>query len=125
MKKKYIIAFLQLIPVIISYLLIAAHFMRAHNNFLVIVCFALPLVLFVSRPLPVRFVQAGLLLAAVEWLRTTYILAALRVENGQPWMKLAIILGAVACFTLGSAFVFCSKTLKARYKLNKKNRSGG
>ena len=124
MKNKYLVAFLQLIPVIISYLLIAAHFMRAHNSFLVIVCFVLPLVLFIPRPLPARFVQIGLLLAAVEWIRTTYILVALRVENGQPWIRLAIILGAVACFTLCSAFIFFSKTLKTRYKLNK-NRLGG
>jgi uncharacterized membrane protein len=118
--KKHIIAFIQLIPVIISMLLIAAHFLRANNIYLVAVCFILLLGLLVRAPLPAKVMQGTLVISTIEWIRTAYTIVSVRMQIGLPWTRLAVILGAVACFTLTSGLVFFSKTLKERYMLEKK-----
>ena len=110
--------FITILPVIISALLIGAHFLRSMHYIVVISCMALPLVLIVRHPVSVRIVQAGLVLATIEWIRTTIVLASMRAEMGLPWMRLVIILGIVACFTFSSVFVFFTKTLKERYGLS-------
>src|SRR3954468_24234777 len=38
-------------------------------------------------------------LGALEWLRTTYVIRANRIEDGREWHRMAIILGGVALFT--------------------------
>jgi len=110
-------AVLQLIPVILSLLLSGAHFLRGEDLVLVGVCVVLIGVLLIRHPIAARIVQVALVLAAVEWVRTLFELVAMRAEHGMPWMRLAIILGVVACFTLVSAGVFHLKTLRARYDL--------
>ena len=117
--KKHFITLFQLIPMIISALLIAAHFLRVNNLILVIVSLLLPLGLLVRHPLPARIVQGALVLATIEWLRTIFVFVSLRSKIGLPWTRLTIILGAVACFTFASALVFFSKALKERYGLAK------
>ncbi len=117
--KKHLIAVLQLIPVFISMLLITAHFLRAHNILLVVISLLLPFGLLIRHPLSARIMQGALVLTAIEWTRTIFIIASYRSDIGHPWTRLAIILGAVACFTLASALVFFSKTLKERYRLIK------
>jgi hypothetical protein len=117
--KAGIIALLQLLPVLLSTLLIAAHFLRYGNPVLAILCLAAPLLLLVRHPLAARLVQTALFLAALEWIRTTAALAAQRSDLGLPWGRMTAILGAVAAFTLGSLFVFLSKTLRTRYNLTR------
>ena len=62
-----------------------------------------------------RLFQVVLLLGAAEWLRTLYLFAAERVAFGQPWTRLALILGGVALFTALSGLVFRSRGLRTRY----------
>lgn len=107
--------FFRLLPVFLSFLLLAAHFFRAGQTVLAVV----PLLLFI--PLALRktwvpwLIQLTLLLGAIEWVRTLYVVAQLRIEYGQPWQRMAIILGAVALFTALSCLVFRSKGLRNRY----------
>ena len=54
-----------------------------------------------------------LLLAAIEWLRTLIDIAQLRMHIGEPWMRMAVILGAVALFTAASGVVLRSAALQA------------
>ncbi len=63
------------------------------------------------------FFQIALPLAALEWIRTLYFFAQMRIESGQPWTRLAIILGLVALLTVLSALVFKARTLRCRYGL--------
>ena len=106
---------LRLLPVFISFVLLAAHFVRADQTLLAIVSLiSLILLIFKNIWVP-RAIQLVLLLGAVEWLRTLFVVAQMRIEFGMPWMRLAIILGAVALFTAFSALVFRSKSLRQRY----------
>ena len=117
--KKHIITFLQLFPVILSLLVLAAHFSRADNTYFIVVVFILILALFIPKPITARIIQVSLVLGALEWVRTLLSLAAIRMENDQPWIRLALILGLVSLFTLASALVFFSEALKRRYGLIK------
>jgi len=107
----------KLVPVILSFLLLGAHFMRAQFYPLVVVSLVFPGVLLVKRWWAARLVQIVLVLGALEWIRTLLVLASQRRQAGQPWTRLAIILAVVAVFTACSALVFCCRSLKNRYGL--------
>lgn len=105
-------AALRLLPVVLSAVLLAAHFSRAGAPVGVALSLGGPLLLLVRRPWAARTVQAALLAGALEWIRTAAVLATGRVEAGQPWLRLVAILGAVAAFTGAAALVFRSPGLR-------------
>ena len=95
--------FVRAIPVVLSALVLAAHFFRAHQLVLVALSLALPFLLLVRERWSARVVQAGLVLGAIEWIRTLAYFAGQRMDMGRPWGRLAVILGAVAALTALSA----------------------
>jgi len=107
----------QLLPVILSFVLIGAHFLRVGFLPVVALCAVAPFVLLVKRKWAARGVQLLLVVAAGEWIRTTIQLVAERESAGQDYLRLTLILGAVALVTLGSALVFHTRRLKQRYRL--------
>ncbi len=109
--------FLRLLPVILSFLLLGAHFYRAGWVALTALCVAALFLLFLRKPWVPRLFQAALLLGAVEWFRTLYVFAAMRIAWDEPWTRLALILGAVSLFTALSALVFQGRRLKDFYGL--------
>jgi hypothetical protein len=109
---------LRLLPVILSFLLLAAHFYRAGQLLPAGACLAAPMLLFLRWPWVPRLFQALLVLGALEWLRSLYAFAALRIAFEQPWARLALILGAVALFTGLSGLVFRSQHLRRLYNRN-------
>ena len=108
---------MQFVPVVLSLLLLGAHFLRAEMGYLLPVVFLLLALLLVRRPWAARVVQAALVLAAVEWIRTLVVLSGLRAQAGQPLVRLVIILGVVAAVTFLSALIFQSKTMGRIYGL--------
>ena len=107
----------RLILPLLALLLLAAHFYRADRMALAVLCAALTLLLAVPRPWAARTLQAALVLGAVEWLRTLASFAATRVAVGQPYLRLVLILGAVAAFTLLAAWVFQHRAVRSRFRL--------
>lgn len=107
--------FLRLTPVILSLLLLGAHFYRAGLPVLSGFCAGALLLLFVRSAWIPRLFQLLLVLGALEWLRSLYFFAAMRIAFGEPWARLAMILGGVALFTALSALVFRSKNLRDYY----------
>jgi hypothetical protein len=107
--------FLRLLPVLVSFLVLGAHFLRAEYSPLAAVCLAIPFLLLLRRPWVPTLLQLVLVLGAMEWLRTLlgYVLA--RQSAGEPWIRLVVILGAVAVFTGCSALVFRLPALRKRY----------
>jgi hypothetical protein len=108
---------LRLTPVVLSFLLLVAHFYRSGEIALAGLCVALPFLLFVRKSWVPRLFQILLILGALEWLRSLYYFATMRIAWDQPWTRLAIILGAVALFTALSGLVFRSKALRSRYMI--------
>jgi hypothetical protein len=106
---------LKLLPVIISFLILAAHFLRDEAFFLAFLCLVFPAILFLKSWWAPRLIQIFLLLGTVEWIRTLSLLIAVREQSGQTWQRLAVILGAVALITFLSVFIFQLKAFKNIY----------
>jgi len=109
--------FLKYFSIILCYLILAAHFGRANILVLQIVVLIIPFLLFWKNPIAARIVQIGLILGGFEWIRTLIYYAKLRTENGEDWLRLAIILGAVSILTFAAGLIFRSGYMKERYKL--------
>ncbi len=108
---------LRLLPAILSVLLVAAHLLRrGHLEAAVLVVLFLGLLL-VRRPWVPVLAIIGLGAAGVEWLRTLVVLAVQRQSAGAPWLRMGLILGAVAAFTLASTLVFRLPALRQRYQV--------
>jgi ABC-type Na+ efflux pump permease subunit len=108
---------LRLLPVILSFLLLGAHFYKGGQVALTAFCGAVLLLLFLRRAWVPLVFQVLLGLAAIEWLRTLYLLAAMRIAWNEPWTRLALILLAVALFTALSGLVFRNAALRAHYRV--------
>jgi hypothetical protein len=100
----------------LSALVLGAHFLRRGDLGLVAVCLALPGLLFVRRPWAARLVQLALCTGALEWLRTLAGLLPARRAAGEPWARLAAILGGVALLALLGAALFETRGLRERYR---------
>jgi hypothetical protein len=109
--------FIKLLPVILSVLLLGAHFFRAGHTVLVLGSAAMLLLLLIRRRWAARLLQAMLVLGGLEWVRTLIVLAEMRQAAGMPWGRLVLIVGAVAAFTICSAFVFRFSSVRTRYQL--------
>jgi hypothetical protein len=107
--------FALLIPVLLSFLMLAAHFFRNEHPVLVLICCAAPMLLAVRRTWATRIVQLLLVIGALEWVRTIFEIRAFRIEDGHDWHRMAVILGSVAAFTFASAMLFFCNPLRRHY----------
>lgn len=93
----------RLLPVILSMLLLGAHFYRAGHLLLAGAALLSLGLLCIRKPHAVWLMQGLLVAGAAEWLATAIRLVMDRQAQGLPWLRLAIILGLVALCTLLSA----------------------
>ncbi len=116
---------LQLLPVVLSLIVLGAHFLRSGSLVLVAVVLILLCLLGVRRVWTVRTVQVALLFGVVEWVRTLARLVALRAQQGEPVLRLTLILGSVALLTGLSTLMFRSARLRRWYEPGQARVSGG
>jgi hypothetical protein len=109
--------FLRLLPIAIACLLLAAHFLRMGRIGLLIAYVAVAALLFVKKSWVARTAQVALAIGTLEWLRTLYVFTSLRRAAGQPYLRLVLILGAVAAFTALSELVFRNAEVRERFGL--------
>jgi hypothetical protein len=107
---------MRFVPIILSTLVLAAHFSRAGNTIVVVALALLPLTLFVRRPWVPGFYSGVLILGAIEWVRTLVVIAGVRQAQGAPWLRMAMILSLVALFTASSPLVFALRSMRSRYR---------
>jgi hypothetical protein len=104
-----------LLPAVLSCLLMAAHVLRS-GMIVVTAGFALlPIALLARRSWVPVILQLVLLGAAAEWMRTAVVLVRGRIVGGEPWARLAVILGAVIAMTLGSVLALGHPEIRRRY----------
>lgn len=106
-----------LLPAGLSALVLAAHYLFHGNPVLMLMAVALIGLLWVHQAWAARVVQAGLLLGSAEWVRTVLLRVGERRALGEPYVRFALILGAVAAVTAISALLFGTRTLRRRYGL--------
>lgn len=109
--------FVRLLPVLLSSLLLAAHFFRSGHLFLALLSLIFPALLWIQKRRAVRAVQGFLIIGSIEWLRTLLFFVNIRITVGEPWIRLVLIIGTVAALTFASIFVFRLPALKKRYLL--------
>lgn len=106
---------LRIILLIISYLILSAHFFREGEIVLTAVYLFLPFLLFIKNRWSIIFLRIFSYGGVIIWLQTIYVLAFARISMGEPWLKMAIILGAVTVFTLYAGLLLNSKKMKSKY----------
>ncbi len=94
---------LRIAGVVLAFVLLAAHFSRAGSDLVAGLMLVLPLLMAVPRPWAGWVLRLLLVLGALEWVRTLIRLVGERREAGEDWLRLAIILAAVAAVTLLAA----------------------
>lgn len=100
---------------IVAALLLGAHFLRAANLALVVLCLAAPLLFFYRKRWTLIVLQFLAYCAAGTWIAVAIQLVQLRQQSGQPWTIAAIILGSVALFTLLAGLLLNSRAIMQRY----------
>ena len=105
------------VPIVLSLLVLGAHFLRYGNFIGVGGAIVLIGLLFFRRSWVARLMQVVLVLGAVEWVHTLYQLAHVRGMTGQPVARMALILGVVATVTFVSALLFQLPTMQEAYRL--------
>ena len=103
--EKTVVTALRLVPVVLSGLVLGAHFLRTGHAGVAVLLAASPLLLLLRRAPAVRAVQLVLLAGALEWVRTAAVLVGPRRALGAPWIRMVVILGAVALVALLGAFL--------------------
>jgi hypothetical protein len=103
------------VPIVLSFLLAAAHWLHAGNFPMVLISLLVPLLLLVRNGWVVRVVQVMLFLMAFEWLRTMVVLIQEKQAEEMSWTRTAIIMGSVTLFTIASGLVFAAPPLRRRY----------
>ncbi len=109
------------VPVVLSLVVLGAHFMRYDNSVGVVGALALIALLIVRRPWVARLLQVVLVLGALEWVHTIYELVQVRAAQGQPFVRMTVILGVVAAVTFLSALFFQSPVMKNVYGLDRQS----
>jgi len=110
--------FVRLLPVILSGILIGAHLLRGGHLLPVAAVLVMVVLLQVRERWVPRLAQVLLALATLEWIRTAVGLAQERIAEREPWLRMAIILGAVATVTALSALVFRQAAVRRWYGLD-------
>ena len=96
----------------------AAHLSRANMIVLMVISLLFPFILFWKSKISARAIQIVLVLFGLEWIRTLIYYARIRIENGEDWLRLALILGAVAIFNFTIILIYRSRYMIERYDLS-------
>ncbi len=107
---------LRLIPSVIAFLLIAAHFFRSGNLELAVLSGTVPLLLLIRRRWILIVVQIAAYAAAAVWMNAILGLVRERMIMHRPYEKAVIILTAVALFTILAGWLLNSPSLRSRYR---------
>lgn len=105
------------VPIVLSLVILGAHFLRYDNKVGVIAVLVLIGLLFLRKTWVARVVQVALLLGTLEWAHTLYLLVQVRAAQGLPYTRLVIILGTVMAITAVSALLFQLRSMKRIYGL--------
>ena len=102
---------------VLALLLLAAHFVHAGLWPVAAACIAAIPLIWLRKAWAARLLQALLACGAIEWVLTATTIAQLRIAHQQPYMRMLLILGSVAAFTVLAALAFQHPALARRFGL--------
>jgi len=103
---------LRRLPALLALLMLGAHFLRASELLLVGLALVLLVPLFIPKQAPQGAVRWALALGALVWLWTAAQGVRQRLTFDEPWLRMALILSAVALFTAWSAWLLREKKIQ-------------
>lgn len=106
---------LRLTLLVLSFLILGAHFLREGSMLLVLLSLLAPLLLFIRRRWVLIAVQVLLYCGVLVWIDTLVDLIRLRLQHDAPWLRMALILGAVILVTAYSGLMLNSKMVVEKY----------
>ena len=106
---------LRILPLIISAVVIAAHFLRSYSLVPMLMCLAAPALLLVKRYWSLLALQVLSVASALIWLWALYDIIQQRIFEGRSWIASAVILVSVALFTLYSGWLLNTPQVKRHY----------
>jgi hypothetical protein len=95
---------LRIILIVLAFVVLAAHSSRAGSNLVAGLVLLAPLLLLVKEPWAGWTLKLALVLGGLEWIRTVIRLVDQRRAAGEDWVRMAIILVAVALLTFLAAW---------------------
>jgi hypothetical protein len=114
---------LALIPAVLSFLLLGAHFLREGNYLLVGMSVMMPLLFLVRAPFTVRAMQVLLVMAGGFWLLVLRDIVNIRIAEGRAFRAAVIILTSVAAWNLLSALLLQVRRVREHYWRNTRPRA--
>jgi NADH:ubiquinone oxidoreductase subunit 6 (subunit J) len=102
-------------PLLLTALLLGAHFLRNGNLILTLFCLLAPLLLLIKKQWSWLMLQVLIYLGAFIWLNTTIAIIQQRILWGQPWDRVLLIMGTVILFTIWAGLLLNSQKIKPRY----------
>ncbi|OAN17715.1 hypothetical protein A3K86_01995 [Photobacterium jeanii] len=100
---------------VLSFWLLAAHFLRFGNTLFCLVLVSMPLLFLIKRKLVLYANQVFLCLGALFWVAVTYNMLNQRLMMGEDWTRLLFIMSGVVLFTLLSACCGLHHKVQNRY----------
>lgn len=107
---------IRLIPLVISWIVLAAHFLRYGNLVIVVLCLAVPLSLLIPKRVILNTVQWLTFGGVLLWIKIGIDLVTIRLAVQGDYSRLMIILSIVALFTLGSGLLLYHKSFRRLYR---------
>ena len=105
----------RIIPLIIAFLLLGAHFLRSGHIILAGASLLIPLLLLIKKRWSLLFVKGLTYSGAIVWMQTTFFLVQQHRMAGAPWIRMMLILSGVTIFTLYAGYLLNSDIVKRRY----------
>jgi hypothetical protein len=108
---------LRLVPLFLAGVLLAAHFLRWGNLPLAVVCLAFPAIVFFRRNWARIAAWCYCGFSLMVWAAVANRFITERSLIGRPWGKLALILGAVAAFSVLAAFLLRGERMRKFFRV--------
>ena len=106
---------LRVILIALSFVLLAAHFLRMGRPLMMIICLAAPFLLLIKKRWVLISLQIAAYLGALVWIRTCIFIVRERLAHGQRYIGAIVILGTVTLFTIVSGLLLNSTKITDRY----------
>jgi len=105
----------RIIAISLAALVLGAHFLRDGNILLTVVFALSPLLLLIKQRWVLWVLQAIAYVGAVLWLQTAIQILNQRLLLGEPWLRMVIILGVVAAFSVFAGVLMNGKVMQDKY----------
>jgi len=99
----------------LSFLMLAAHFSRIDNSYLMILSLLIPFLFFFKKRSTLILIQVFCYLGSAAWLYAMFGYIQQRIALGTDWGKLAVIISVIAIFTAVTGVLLNADVMKKKY----------